>query len=112
LALHHPWVGEEPGLFLRTLYASSSLNFRAFFEIALLKSFMARRSIGGKALRLRPPGRLRSYGFEERELAHIYAGADPPERRFFSRVREIRNEVRPKNYDQRRGNPLLRDESG
>jgi hypothetical protein len=36
----------------------------------------------------------------------------PPQRRFFSRDREIRNEVRPKNYDQRRGNPLLRDESG
>ncbi len=38
----------------------------------------SRRSIGGKGLRLRPPGRLRRYGFEERELAHIYAGADPP----------------------------------
>src|SRR6266508_90414 len=36
----------------------------------------SRRSIGGKGLRLRPPGRLRRYGFEERELAHIYAGAD------------------------------------
>ena len=61
------------------MLAASAISLKTAASRAKLKSFMAsHRSIGGNASRLRPPGRLRPYGFEERELAYIYAGADLP----------------------------------